>query len=66
MNLPGASKPVQGATVKIDIPGQEIKQITDKQGYVSFTFESMAEHFDFIITPPADADYEAGTYSLRE
>ena len=64
LNLPGASKPIQGATVKIDIPGQDISQTTDKQGYVSFTFESMAEHFDFIITPPADADYEAGTYSL--
>jgi len=64
LNLPGSSKPVSGATVKIDLPGQQISQVTDKQGYVSFTFESMAEHFDFIITPPADADYETGTYSL--
>lgn len=64
LNLPGTSKPISGATVKLDIPGQPISQVTDKQGFVSFTFESMAEHFDFIITPPADADYETGTYSL--
>lgn len=55
---------IAGATVKLDIPGKNISQVSDKDGYVVFQFDNSATNFDFIITPPANADYEEGSYQL--
>jgi len=59
-----SSKVIAGAIVKLDIPGETITQTSDKDGIVTFIFDNSAANFDFIITPPADADYETGYYTL--
>lgn len=56
--------PIPGATVKLDIPGKDISQVSDKDGYVVFQFDNSASNFNFIITPPADGNYEEGSYLL--
>ncbi|MCC7400363.1 MAG: carboxypeptidase regulatory-like domain-containing protein [Chitinophagaceae bacterium] len=64
LKLPGSSKPVSGAMVKLDIPGKPIFQTCDQQGFVSFSFENMSENFNFIISPTPGSDYEEATYTL--
>lgn len=63
-NAEGRPIPIPGATVKIDIPGKDISQVSDKDGYVVFQFDNSASDFNFIITPPADGNYEEGSYQL--
>ncbi|MCO5286492.1 MAG: hypothetical protein M9898_08775 [Chitinophagaceae bacterium] len=60
----GSEKSISGATVKLDIPGKDISQVSDKDGYVVFQFDNSASNFNFIITPPVDGDYEEGSYQL--
>ncbi len=64
MNNIGSEKSISGAIVKLDIPGKNISQVSDKDGYVTFQFDNSASNFDFIITPPADGDFEEGHYQL--
>ncbi len=65
LKLPGTTaKAIPGASVKLDIPGKPLTQISDKDGYVTFIFDNQASDFNFIITPPADADYEEGHYTI--
>lgn len=64
--MPRLAVPIAGATVKLDIPGKEISQISDKDGYVTFQFDNSATDFTFIITPPADGNYEEGTFQLTD
>ncbi|HRB30559.1 MAG TPA: carboxypeptidase-like regulatory domain-containing protein [Ferruginibacter sp.] len=65
LQLPGSTaKAIAGAKVKLDIPGKPMTQTSDKDGYVSFIFDNSASDFDFIITPPDNADYEEGHYKI--
>ncbi len=58
------AKPIAGASVQLDIPGKPIIQMSDKDGYVTFIFDNSASDFEFIITPPENANYETGNYKL--
>lgn len=65
LRLPGSNyKAIPGATVTLNIL-PAIIQTADKDGYVMFTFDNQATSFDFTIEPPADANYETGTYTLN-
>lgn len=57
-------KAIAGASVKLDLPGEPITQISDKDGYVTFIFDNSSSKFDFIISPPANEDYEVGYFSI--
>lgn len=64
LNLPGNSgKGIPGATVRLNI-AKPIEQVSDKDGYVNFSFDNMGSSFDFTIIPPQNSDYEEGSYSI--
>lgn len=65
IQLPGSTgKGIAGATVTLNLPAKPLTQTSDKDGYVSFVFDNSSADFEFTITPPANADYEEGSYKL--
>ncbi len=62
--LANIGKAIAGASVKLDLPGEPVTQISDQEGYVTFIFDNSGSNFDFIISPPKNEDYEAGHYTI--
>jgi hypothetical protein len=56
---------IPNTTVTLQMPGNNIQDVSDQQGYVSFEFESNGSSFTFDVEPPEEANYEQTSYTLN-